>query len=110
MDLIGIWWDRLAAALQHPAFHAAFLAMLVGIAVTEALAWILPRRLEARVAERIIRVVVIIVVTWLGFLMHKTTIGAGWAFFAGCLAPSTHHSLQAFIYRRWPKLRPRALR
>lgn len=110
MDVIGVWWDRLSSALQHEAFHAAFLAMLIGIAMSEAFAWILPARLEKRIADRIIRVMVLVSVTWIGYLLHRTTIGAGWAFFAGCLAPSTHHSLQAFIYRRWPKLRPRALR
>lgn len=108
-DILGTWWDRLADALQHPAFHAAFLALLIGLALTEGLAHLLPR-LRRRVAERVIRTFVVLAVTAIGFYLHRTTIGAGWALFAGLAAPSIHHHLQSYAYARWPTLRPKALR
>lgn len=110
MDFVGVWWDRLAGALQHPAFHAAFLALLVGLALTEFVAHLLPGRLNRRPAEKVIRTVVAIAVTWLGYWQHPTTIGAGWALFAGLSAPSIHHHLQSWAYAKWPTLRPKALR
>lgn len=106
---IAAWWDRLGDALQHPAFHAAFLAMLIGLALTEALAHVLPSRMPKRHAEKLIRVVVAFTVMWFGYQLHRTTIGAGWAFFAGLAAPSIHHHLQSWAYARWPSLRPGAL-
>lgn len=107
---VGAWWDRLSEALQHPAFHAAFLALLIGIALTEFLAHLLPGRLQKRVAERIIRTAVVFAVVWFGYQLHRTTLGAGWAFFAGCAAPSIHHHLQSWAYAKWPSFRPRSLR
>jgi len=106
----GAWWDRLVAAMQHPAFHAAVLALLVGIALTEALAHLLPGQMRTRTAERMLRVVVLIVVATLGYMFHRTIIGAGWALTMGLAAPSVHNSLQLFAYERWPFLRPKALR
>lgn len=107
---LGAWWDRLADAMQHPAFHAALLALLIGLALTEALAHMLPEQLAKKVAEKVIRAVVAIVVMLVGYRLHPTTIGAGWALCMALMAPSVHHHLQAWAYRRWPKLRPRALR
>lgn len=106
---LSAWWDRLSDALQHPAFHAAFLALLIGLALTEGLAHLIPR-LQRKTAERVIRWFVLFAVTTIGFYLHKTTIGAGWALFAGLAAPSIHHSLQSYVYARWPTLRPKALR
>ena len=107
---IAAWWDRLADALQHPAFHAAFLALLIGIALTEALAHMLPSRMRKRTAEKLIRAVVAFTVMWFGYQLHRTTIGAGWSLFAGLAAPSIHHHAQAWAYHRWPSLRPEALK
>lgn len=106
---LTVWWDRLIAAFQHPAFHAAVLALLIGLALTEALAHLLPGLTPAKLTERLIRVVVILVVIVAGYLLHPTTIGAGWAMFAGLAAPSIHHHLQAWAYARWPSIKPEAL-
>ena len=103
------WWDRFAAALQHPAFHAAFLALLVGIALTETLAQLGPQSMDRRTAEKLMRVTVALLVTFGGYYLHPTTIGAGWALFAGLSAPSIHHHLQSWAYARWPALKPKAL-
>lgn len=108
IDLFS-WWDKLAAALQHPAFHAVFLALLLGIALTEFLAHLLPARTPVHTAERMIRVVVALGVAFVGYLLHPTTIGAGWAAFAGLSAPSIHHHLQSVAYARWPSMVPKAL-
>lgn len=107
---LGAWWDRLASAFMHPAFHAAVLALLVGIALTEALAQLTPRSMRRRTAEKLMRVTVAVLVTFGGYALHPTTIGAGWAFFAGLAAPSIHHHLQLWVYSRWPAVRPKALR
>lgn len=109
MDLAG-WWDRLADAFQHPAFHAAVLACLAGIALTEMLAHLTPRQMKKSTAEKLMRVTVLGIVTWGGYYLHQTTIGAGWAFFAGCFAPSAHHHLQSWAYAKWPSIKPKALR
>lgn len=108
IDLFA-WWDKLAAALQHPAFHAVFLALLLGIALTEFLAHFLPARTPVRTAERLTRIVVAVGVAYAGYILHPTTIGAGWAAFAGLSAPSIHHHLQGFAYARWPSIVPKAL-
>lgn len=108
IDLFG-WWDKLAAALQHPAFHAVFLALLIGIALTEALGWLLPGNMPARSSERLQRIVVAVGVALAGYQFHPTTIGAGWAAFAGLAAPSIHHHLQSWAYAKWPSLKPKAL-
>lgn len=108
MDLFA-WWDKLAQALQHDAFHAVFLAVLLGIAMTEWLAHLLPERMAVRSAERLIRTVVALAVAYVGYLLHPTTIGAGWAAFAGLSAPSIHHHLQGWAYARWPSMKPKAL-
>ena len=104
------WWTMFAAALQHDAFHAVFMAFVMGLALTEALAWIMPRRWSAVAAERTMRIVVWVAVALAGYQMHPTTIGAGWSFTVGALAPSAHHHLQAWAYQKWPALRPKVLR
>lgn len=109
MDL-GVWWDRLAEAFQHDAFHAAILAVLVGISMTETLAHLLPRKMRKHNAEKLMRITVAVGVSYLGHYLHPTTIGAGWALFAGFSAPSIHHHLQSWAYNKWPTMRPRALR
>ena len=110
MTELGLWWTRLADALQHPTFHAAFLALLVGIALAEWLAHMLPSRLQAQIAERIVRVCVLLLVTGGAYKLHPTTIGAGWALFAGLASVSIHHHLQSWAYAKWPSLQPKALR
>lgn len=106
----GVWWDRLSEAMQHPAFHAVVLALLIGLALTEFLLHLLPEVVNARVAELSMRVLVLVVVAYLGYRFHPTTIGAGWALFAGLIAPSLHHHFQSWAYARWPALVPAALR
>lgn len=106
---LTVWWDRLADAFQHPAFHAAVLAMLVGIALTEGLSHLLPAKTPVVGAEWLSRVLVAITVFVLGYRLHPTTIGVGWALFAGFLSPSVHHSLRSWAYDRWPAIKPKAL-
>ena len=109
IDLFA-WWDKLASALEHPAFHAVFLALLIGLALTEFLFHLLPGRMPARMAERTMRIAILVAVSFAGYQFHPTTLGAGWALFAGLAAPSIHHHLQSWAYARWPALRPAALR
>jgi hypothetical protein len=109
MDL-SAWWDRLAIAMQHPAFHAVVLALLIGLAATELLAHLLPESMPAQYAERLLRIVVLVGVMVIGYRLQPSVLGAGWSFFAGAAAPSIHQHLQAYAYARWPALQPKALR
>lgn len=104
------WWDRLAGAMQHPTFHAVVLAVVLGIAVTEFLAHLLPASWPKTMVERTMRIVVAIAVALAGYQFHPTTIGAGWAAVAGLMSPSLHHHLQAWAYAKWPVLKPQVLK
>lgn len=109
IDLFG-WWDKFAVALQHPAFHAAFMALVMGVALTEAAQWLMPASWHALTAERVARIIVAITITFAGYKMHPTTIGAGWSFTVGVMAPSMHHHLKQWAYNKWPHLRPKVFR
>lgn len=107
---LGAWWDRLATAFNHPAFHGAVLALLIGVALAEFLIQVAPQAWPGRWTERAVRGLVLGVVALVGYWFHPTTIGAGWSLFAGLMAPSLHHHLQAWLYARYPALVPKVLR
>lgn len=107
---LTVWWDKFSAALQYPAFQAVFIALIMGLALTEAMAWLLPARWTPLFAERTLRVCVLVAVAFTGYKLHPTVFGAGLSFTVGLLAPSLHHHWQSWAYNKYPWLRPKVWR
>lgn len=102
-------YDHLVALWREPRVSAVGIALLIGGALTEAIAQILPSTTSAWQAKRITILVVFGVGMCVTFAQMPDIEGFLYGLFAGLAAPTLYHFITRAIYARWPALKPGAL-
>lgn len=88
---------------------AALMGVLVGVALTEAMAHALPPSMPAYNADRLTRLVCFGVSSITTLALDTTVRGAVLALLAGLAGPTLHGFLLRYVNARWPALTPPAL-
>lgn len=108
-DILKWAWDELAKLFVHAEVSAGAWAMLLGVAMTDFVARILPPTMDATYAYRVVRLAVFGVCTCAAFALNPTVLGLIVALIAGTAAPAIQVLLMRAIYARWPAMKPAAL-
>lgn len=109
LDAIKWAWDQVLALFAHQDFSAAASGLALGVAFTDFVARMLPARIDAEYAARLVRLVVFGIVTIAAFALNPTPTGAVLALLVGAAAPAVQVLMLRAIYARWPAMKPPAL-
>lgn len=101
--------EWLWSILQGTHASAAAIGVLIGVALSEALAHVLPPGMNAYAADRITRLVCFGVSLTSTFALDATLQGFFLALLAGLAGPTLHGLILRYVNARWPNLTPKAL-
>lgn len=102
-------WEALLGLVASVHGSAAVIGILIGVALAEFLAHMLPPGMDSYAADRITRLVCLGVSMCSTFALDATLVGFFLAMLAGLAGPTVHGVMLRYIAFRWPNLTPRAL-
>ena len=102
-------WDEFLRHMPPGQLFAIMVGMLVGLAATEAIAHMLPRKMDAGDADRIMRLLVLGIAMCCAFALQPTVLGFVMALFDGLAAPTVYQFATRWLYSKFPVLQPKAL-
>ena len=109
LELAKWIWEQLAVLFAIPESRAAVAALVLGIAMTDFVARMLPARMDADYAARLMRLIVFGMVTSCAFWLDPTPLGLVLALTVGAAAPGIQSLMLRGIYARWPAMKPESL-
>ena len=112
IDLAAIlkWcWEAILGVLHTAGGAAVVLGLLIGIALAEALAQLLPPAMDAYTAVRITRLSCFGASLTTTFTLDATLTGFYLAVLAGLAGPTVHGAALRIVAARWPAFAPKAL-
>lgn len=102
-------WEALLGLVSSVHGSAAFIGILIGVALAEFLAHMLPPGMDSYAADRITRLVCLGVSMCSTFALDVTPVGFFLALLAGLAGPTLHGFTLRFVFARWPNFTPKAL-
>jgi hypothetical protein len=108
-DMLKWAWLQVMELIHHDEVLAAGVALGLGIALTDAIARLLPPNMDAYYAQRLTRLIVFGTSTTAAFALNPTRLGFVLAMMVGAAAPGLQILLMRALYARFPAMKPQAL-
>jgi hypothetical protein len=108
-DMLKWGWLQLMELFRLNEVLAASAALWLGIALTDAIARLLPPDMDSYYAQRLTRLIVFGTSTTAAFALNPTRLGFVLAMMVGAAAPGLQILLMRALYARFPAMKPQAL-
>jgi hypothetical protein len=102
-------WTQFAVLFAIPEVRAGFAALALGVAMTDFVARMLPARMDADYAYRLMRLFVFGISTVAAFWLNPSPLGLVVALIVGAAAPAVQVLSLRAIYAKWPAMKPESL-